>query len=534
MLCLPISLFSTLMALRRTSLFCRRKPPTGGATKPGPTPQDMLPIEMWESIFNWVIPDEDLLTIASVCRTFAELCVRMYLQRKHCTYETLSQTQVFLSSHILRGLALCFPVRTMPVQQLHCEIETPKIQQQFRSIQDIIARSRDLRDITLSFGGDLFLLAPHAHKPVIRTLCCMLSQAAKRVRGPVFVVFPGQIFSCRSKDIAHWKLDHFQFNSPSRVRRLLSAPVRRKITDGHPREGYTTIRYHSGRIGTVTTLRELHSATLHLVTKGDSASLRSFSIFILNEHKLTRLSLGHQLEGHHLNALLAHINLPALISFHLCTDTVEPSVLHSFLSRLRGLEEMVYEGSSREGPHHSLIEPALGHPRLRTMSTLVHNKDSAGRLLPALITSPHLHTFEFSFPRGVHQSTGWLLHDLRCIAGARGAGDNVSLHIQLEMYRTQPVPEHELEALSAEAREVAAMLSCVRSVTVSVGFDTAHWILKWLALFPALQSVCFSMHLLYLSGLLSQGERRADSEVAKFLDEARTALPHASVTGMWW
>ncbi|KAJ7207560.1 hypothetical protein GGX14DRAFT_635519 [Mycena pura] len=254
MLCLPISLFSTLMALHRTSLFSRRKPPTGAATML--TPQDILPIEMWESIFNWVIPDTPLPACAGPLQSSAFACIFS---------GSTAHTKLFHKPKFFFPPIFCEPSRShfqsAPCPFSNCTVNRdPKIQQQFRSIHDIIARSRDLREITLSFGWDLFLPAPRTHKHVIRTLCWMLSQAAKRVRGPVFVVFPGQIFSCRSKDIAHWKLDHFQFNSPSRVRRLLSAPIRRKITDGDPMEG-TTIRYHSGHIGTVTTL---HAALRHL------------------------------------------------------------------------------------------------------------------------------------------------------------------------------------------------------------------------------------------------------------------------------
>ncbi|KAJ6537064.1 hypothetical protein B0H19DRAFT_1182463 [Mycena capillaripes] len=522
------------MTLTSFSLVSRRTPLTGGIMEHGRAPQDMLPIEMWESVFCWVSPDTDLLTVAVVCRVFLELCVRIYLHRQNCTRGTFSEIQLRLPSHILRALALYLPFRTLPAQQLVCELEFPEIHRQLRCIQKLTTKAGGLREISLLFGDDLFL-SPLCGT-LLDTFCSTLSGVARRISGPVFVVFQNQIFSCRGKDVAHWRFDHFQYNFPSAARRLVSAPVRRRFNDKHPQD-FTTTRYHNGRIGTVKTLRELHSATLQLIPASNSVSLPSFSILTFNMNKITYLSLGLHREGHqpalmpYLSALVAHITLPSLDSLYLYTDTIDPAALHSFLVRHAAIKRVEYRNyrSKCGGLPRPLVEPSLAHPSLTSIQTWVQRKNSAGRLIPTLITSPNLRCFGYSSPGSITtQKAAGLLCDLRCIA-ARGGNADVSLSFQSEAYiHSPPVPEHKFWASGAKAREVAGTLYCVQSVRVTTcSATTARWMLPWLALLPAHVQVFFSLSLNCKDGKrVSQDE--ANNEGEKFRREARAVLPHVA------
>ncbi|KAJ7899327.1 hypothetical protein B0H13DRAFT_2030472 [Mycena leptocephala] len=528
------------MTLASSSLFSRRTPLTGGIIEHGRAPQDMLPIEMWESVFCWVSPDADLLTVAVVCRVFLELCVRIYLHRQNCTKETLSEIQLRLPSHILRALALYLPFRTLPAQQLVCELESPEIHRQLRCIQKLTTKAGGLREISLLFGDGL-VPSPLCGS-LLDTFCSTLSGVARRISGPVFVVLQSQIFSCRGKDIAHWRLDHFQYNFPSAVRRLVSAPVRRRFNDKRPHD-CTTTRYHNGRIGTVKTLNKLHSATLQLIPVNNSVSLPSFSILTFDMDKITYLCLGLPREGGqaalvpYLSALVAHITFPSLYSFNLYTDTVDPAALHSFLVRHTTIQRVEYRNDRSKGGGlpRPFIEPSLAHPSLTSIQTWVQGKNSAGRLIPTLITSPNLRRFGYSSPGSITtQNAAGLLCDLRCIA-ARGGNADVSLDFQSEAYiHSPPVPEHKFWASSAETREVAGTLYCVQSVRVTTfSATTARWMLPWLALLPAHVQVFFSLSLNFKDGKrVSQDE--ANNEGEKFRREARAVLPHASVASRVW
>src|ERR1700761_2599051 len=107
---------------------------------------DLLPFELWERILSLALPG-DLLILARVCLVFRDIGIRIHLRRHGLIEGTFAQTQLHLTSHILRALALQLPTKSFPAHQLVCQVEEPGIYSQLRCVRDIVARSRGLVEL---------------------------------------------------------------------------------------------------------------------------------------------------------------------------------------------------------------------------------------------------------------------------------------------------------------------------------------------------------------------------------------------------
>ncbi|KAJ6529682.1 hypothetical protein B0H19DRAFT_1274075 [Mycena capillaripes] len=330
-----------------------------------------------------------------------------------------------------------------------------------------------------------------------------------RAEGTVIIIWGTQIFSCRPQDVAGWQLHLHKFDHPMPMSGLITRTLD-TLNLGSSGSRWTVrdpkITFHDGIIGTVSPLTQLHSVTVETMNL-TSKHLWSFSVLAFDVAAITIPWLGTSkaLSAWALSAAIPHISLPALRQLTVCINHIDPAALGRFLMNHPTLEELGYRGETgvHNPPPHTqlLVDPPVAHPRLTTIRT--RNRGMGGALA-GLDTSPNLHTFSFLFPFSPPRThLAGLVLDLRRIS-----------------LRTNDTNVGDFWASTEEVRAVARDLVCVHTVEIGCwDLDLCVRVLPWLVLLSAVLVVNFS-----LSG------RRGD--LAKFLDEARSALPRVpQVTG---
>ncbi|KAJ7216003.1 hypothetical protein GGX14DRAFT_607111 [Mycena pura] len=494
---------------------------------------DLLPFELWERIFSLALPD-DLLILARVCLVFRDIGIRIHLRRHGLIEDTFAQSQLHLTSHILRALALKLPAKSFPAHQLVCQVEEPGMYSQLRCVRDIVARSRGLAELSINFGYDLFLYGA-SREAVMRMFCSIISLLAGRIRGPLVVLSPFHTFTCRPQDVADWKLHQFRFNYPSTLRRLVSLPFRHGTFRDKAMRGDTTTQYHTGHIGHVAKLTQMRSATLRLVPKNESALYRPCSILTFDADDIGYFSPGSERSlARYLGTLLCNMRTPRVTALCLHTVSIDPTLVQRFLADNPAIALVDYDPYHRERrAPHMVVDPPLAHPGLTALHThALRNaagKYCMGRLLPSLITSPNLRTVGFHFTGlGPYaRDAADLLSDLRCLAARGPMG--LCLEFQLSAYiYDNHIPlarEGAFWTRSHDARTVAGVLTCVRRVHVRASsLQGARLMLEWVALLPSVHSVWFDVDTVPVQVAKTREEKHSDED--DFCGEFRAALVH--------
>ncbi|KAJ7740518.1 hypothetical protein B0H16DRAFT_53750 [Mycena metata] len=146
------------------------------------TPQFLLPFELWDLVVR-NLTDADLLRVALVCRVFNAVAIGEYLARHNVALSNvvLSVKEISVPSQVIHALQLsCSPP---DAERLVCNFGASGIHRDLLSLRRMVHRSRNIRELTLDFAGDLF----RAHKqiwPVMDSTQSVLLGAACAVFPP--------------------------------------------------------------------------------------------------------------------------------------------------------------------------------------------------------------------------------------------------------------------------------------------------------------------------------------------------------------
>ncbi|KAF7304149.1 hypothetical protein MIND_00646600 [Mycena indigotica] len=497
-----------------------------------------------------------LLSYALVNRAFRELTARIALIRSG--YGRLLQlerdfplkdtdTELVLSPGALSSLAhhlpASFAATGNTLTRLACTVgPRGEAIRQTRAIGEAALLLPVLERLDLAFEVDPFLApagsgegSQSIRRTILDSVCTTLARLAGRSAGgtaPVFIVFAGEIFSCRAGDIRLWRLDRFRYHESPGWRPSLARRRKRALNDEYPTD-YCNARYHTGSRGSLPTLRQLDSLSLQLipashhsfVSSGKSGS-DAFSILTFNASDMTYLRLGRYHSGAHpsifprLRRLLPCLVLPELRALCIYDEFIPPAALRAFLVAQIKLELLDYHApikallsprpaERRPDPARPLLSAPLAHPTLNSVRLCTtHFRTSAGHILPQLVAGPRLTFVELLFSATtLGARAGTMIADLQALAGRDPALPRVTLNLvdsapsgwdlsgrlgalrrRLQLPRRPAAPRCWAETPGALA--VAPALQCVHTVWVApLSYAAATRILPFLARLPALAHV---------------------------------------------
>ncbi|KAJ7052947.1 hypothetical protein C8F01DRAFT_1169337 [Mycena amicta] len=516
------------------------------------TTQTSFPTELWEHILGYIDPDSALLALAGVSRTFRELCVTICFRRNGLSSGDLSGPNLHIPTTMIHAFSILAASRhsTLPVQRLFYEV---KHSREAQLIQSAIRHLPALHNLQMAFSYPALRIGTPQERPALSTLCTLISEMASRQKGPVVVILANQIFTCRAKDVAKWRLDRFEYNPPlfSRLRwRLgLSHSSTRSALALVPTKTCT----YNGDIRPVQKLTFLSDAQLTLIDPPGRARL---SLLTYNSTTIRAFGVGHSKKSPtkstlaelnpYLSDILLHLSLPVLVHLYLYLDavTVLPSALRTFLVNHPGIERIEYYGARRPSASSEtvLFTPPLAMPSLSFLHTAVGDHPTT-RLVPALINSPLLCRLSFVVQAyaSANSDPAPLLSDLRCIAACGRTGLILQLAM-LERADGRTVHSRTSEDIlfwtdSEDAKDAArAFASADTSALEKVMFiaestQAARRILHWVALLRAADSGVLGINfLLFISPDPTHRSPVQLKDISKlFIEEARNALPQWAV-----
>ncbi|KAJ7052939.1 hypothetical protein C8F01DRAFT_562438 [Mycena amicta] len=515
-------------------------------------PPQTFPTELWEHILGYIDPDSALLALAGVSHDFRELCVTICFRRNGLSSD-LSGPNLHIPTTMIHAFSLLAASRhgTLPVQRLFYEV---KHSREAQLIQSAIRHLPALHNLRMAFSYPALRIGTPQERPALSTLCTLISEMASRQKGPVMVILANQIFTCRAKDVAKWRLDRFEYNPPllSRLRwRLgLSHSSTRSALALVPTKTCT----YNGDIRPVHKLTFLSDAHLTLVDPPGRAPL---SLLTFNSTTIRAFWVGHSKTestlaelNPYLSDILPHLSLPVLVYLylHLDTVTVLPSALRTFLVNHPGITRIEYYGARRPSASSEtlLFTPPLAMPSLSFLHTAAAGGHPTTRLVPALINSPLLCRLSFAVQgyASANSDPAPLFSDLRCIAACGRTGLTLQLSM-LERVDGRTVHSRTSEDIpfwtdSKDAKDTArAFASADTSTLENVVFiaestQAARHILPWVALLRAADSgVLVIDFLLFISRNPNVSSPRSPVQLKDiselFLKEARNALPRWAV-----
>ncbi|KAJ7318480.1 hypothetical protein DFH08DRAFT_819762 [Mycena albidolilacea] len=451
--------------------------------------RELLPVELWERIFHQVPSTEDLLTrLAGVCTLYNELCIRVCLERQGVSPDDLKASVLHLSGTITRPLCLLPPARTFPARQVSCHVDPDQMPTELRQLTETLARCTSMDALSISLRSDLFPVSQPACEAVLSGLCELLSRVAARNSAPVFVLMGSDMFSCMPEDISVWKLHQFEYSPPPPSRWTPSYTTFRPPM-------YTTTRIHKGQFTRVRTLTSLTSVELMLVGESAPERLQPFSLLALDLASITQLVLGGHPEEFvpYFSSMLWHISLPYLRNLDIYTDEIDPAALRHFLVHHPLIEHVDFGLHSNDNAIlYPLLDAPLAHPNIVTLFARANAEPCVHPIIPFLCACPESVELSLCLP----ESRSWWSS------------------LQAYAFGQQPVAW----ASTTDAQAIAARLHNVHKLRIEMwSLQTANQLLPWLAAFPAVTEIDFSLHF-RSSGITPTGN--------EFLHAARQALPN--------
>ncbi|KAJ7703903.1 hypothetical protein B0H17DRAFT_1040130 [Mycena rosella] len=495
----------------------RRPSRSRGPGEETSVPADLvLPVELWDHVFCEVAY-KDLLRLAVVCRLFNTLCIGIYLTRYENSAQSLASGKLFISSptHTIRALRLSCD--TPQIIQLVCRIWPAR--QELASLQAILQKFNTLRELSVTFLGSrnlVDILRYEDRSDLLHSFCGVLSIMASKTPGPVSVIAGERSrsratwFSCRTKDIAGWRLDGFGVFQLNREIGSRASVIKHRmwcmLRDIAPSWARTTTRDTS----TVQYLTNIDTVEV-ISVRDDPGTFRFCTLLIFNISLITELSLPGRshIPVQHLSATLHHLAFPALRQLTVETDGIEPTVLRGFL--LRHTQLKIFRRSSPslhpeiEPTYLHLIHPPIAHPSLTHIQA--KGAENINRIMECLHSSPLLGSFYFESKTGVIElNSAFRLLSHRSMDG------------ELELWLSSTDGERDSPFMDEETVEIARALHCISSVKIKCWSGRmALKTLPWLAVFPALRCVSFHLHC------------RANPQsvpLAEFMVRATAALSH--------
>jgi len=176
-------------------------------------------------------------------------------------------------------------------------------------------------------------------------------------------------------------------------------------------------------------------------------------------------------------------------------------------------------GSRPVATPRPLVDPPVSHPGLTKITVTIRTfrNQMLGHVIAGLRASPRLWAFSLAFD--VWQPStdlAGLVLELRHISSR-----TEDTKLDLTCWSDQEQRDGTcFWAASEEACDVARSLNCVRWINVTCwSLDLCARTLLWLALLPALLRLHFTIYTFSTN-------RESTEALAKFLDQARAALPH--------
>ncbi|KAF7289161.1 hypothetical protein MIND_01377200 [Mycena indigotica] len=521
----------------------------------------IFPAELWEIVFDLLLTDNTLLTLAAVCRQFNTRCIELFLHHRGVSLDAiLSANPASLDSDSLTALAIYAPQEDLPFKMLTCvaldSYDCPRL---IVCLDNIIRRSPKLHVLSLSFSVDLFGLPAHESQAALAQLCGLISRFANRGKSttsrkadPVFILTPDTMFTCSVRDVADWKLHNWEFNPPQPRRKLWFEKQKAENLKRSTAPAGTTTRVYSGGIANIPVLHRLISVDVRFIPSSNNF------LVVLNPSRIRFLSLNpHAVDiasEQCIQAVLDHALLPEFRFLYLLTVVgLGPTQLHRFLtnhpSTCRITYSMRVATASKSGPK-SIFGPPMRHPSLQHLALHIpdHPDPQGHSLIAGLVDSPYLNTLDISFlsytPNPAVQTDN-ILGALECLSTSQRQNIQLIMFIhgprdfsifqKAARYTTRAGALSELScAWANEPRglQLAQRLDCVAKMEVTVlSAPIGRRLLRWCSLLPMLQQIKFRLMIKYLRGV-SKRNRLTGQEMGtareQFLAEAMEALPHVA------
>ncbi|KAJ7161217.1 hypothetical protein C8R46DRAFT_360897 [Mycena filopes] len=466
-----------------------------------------LPIELWDIIIH-ELTDEDLLRMSEVSSTFNAFAISEYLARNHIS---ATAKEISGPTYLVRAMARsCVP---LAVEHLTCDFRHFDVRRDLLALRRFVPRAQNLIDLELCFAASLFYAHRYDQRPVeyssrdvMGVLCGVLSAMACRApkASPVLVMGPFAMFTCRPEDIGGWRMDWLQFEARAEWTSLAT-----KFLGRVPQLSLQTVVGDSGGERGSLTRAQVLKDIRNVDVKVQRAPGIAHTLLVFNGWSITLLDLDDPLvPAPQLNAALEGLTFPFLATLMISRAGIDPAVLGAFLARQTKLRELRFLTEKPSGP---LISPPLAHPTLSRIEA--RGAESICPALDALHLSPLLDTFAFTLTSSLSSLTP---------AFRRIAQRSVDAHLELTISFDS---SYEDVAPEGDVASTARTLRCISSVAITcVSVAMGLMTLPWLALFPALARVRFSL------GVDAKAAPRADDP---YLVE-EYSWPEAELERLMW
>ncbi|KAF8200515.1 hypothetical protein K438DRAFT_1933070 [Mycena galopus ATCC 62051] len=220
-----------------------------------------------------------------------------------------------------------------------------------------------------------------------------------------------------------------------------------------------------------------------------------------------------------ITALLPYLSFPRLQTLHIETESIDPGALGEFLLRHSEISCLSYEPSEGIDSIPLLIDPPIAHPGLRKLFVGTRITDFLP-LLDRVTVSPLLSEFAFPYSRDSASGITALKFTIRHIAERTSQLESeLTIHLRIDGRNTR--------ALDAGEQSLARALLNVHHIRIECrSFESAWTMFPWLALLPALRKLEFR-YMKKRPGL------ELAAQMAQFLKDARSKLPHVAEVNMW-
>ncbi|KAF7313011.1 hypothetical protein MKEN_00986000 [Mycena kentingensis (nom. inval.)] len=331
---------------------------------------DLLPLELWELIFQHLPPRASLVPAAAICRELNEVAIRCHLRRCGLRLdEDIIGPELHLTLSKTRVLALYLSQSPLPTRTVsfgtHWPADTRDLFVAVGRLERVLERMPALRELNLPFGRHLYRL-PHDFRLRIAALFAGLACRA-----------PGRVLVCGSQIMATCSADELRrdVSATQSYNPLLSSEVR-------SRPGGTR----------VLPLMCVLDAHMHILED-------EFSILALNRENLSYFSIA---EDAHLSFVpyivpfIRYATFPSLRTLHL-GQHVPLAAIRAFLENHGILARLEYTPPSRiscscSSPLH------IEHPPLSSVQLRIG--PDAERLIALLQFSKALHSYEMLLDEG--------------------------------------------------------------------------------------------------------------------------------------
>ncbi|KAJ7455733.1 hypothetical protein FB451DRAFT_1184032 [Mycena latifolia] len=485
----------------------------------------LLPPEVWELVFE-ELTDEGLLAAARACSAFNDRCITIHLSRNGIPTDSLSAGILNIHSPLLSVFQLS---RLTPqIHSLICHFSPFRVMRDMKLLRDFIRRSPGLRELRLSFSGDMLkahiidTIFPYSQRALLTEFCNVIRAMVAKTSEPIVVIHSGYIFRARTRDLADWGFRYFihwkhRFGRVARIDEAC-AVLRPKRTDP---VFYLPV-WSGGARQQLEYTRHLHSIEVRAIPAASDGT-GPFALIVLQPTTTGDLEFGPSflsreaaIPTSQLMGIIPLVSLPSLRWLTINQD-VDPTILLEFLCRHPTIQNLCYDvpaypsDGSGDEQQQGLLQlklltgVPLALPALQDLSCEYTNQTSV--LLDSFGRSPQLSSIDIGFKRHSAPQVACLKRALRRLSLHPVA---ISLHINV-MYK----PKEHWPIDDEESRIVGCLYGVWRVRIRAREMAEVQPLVPWLGMLPALVRLDISVYPWAEEG----------SVTASALEEMRTALP---------